>query len=184
MGRLGGFQQGQFDSLCGLYSITNAVSVVAKPHRFTQAKSQALLHHLFADLNSRSKLLSVLQEGAYPHEISKLLSVTQGWLFEQHNIKLNRFKPFHKKKDVSLPDIFDTVLTHIAQTNGVAIIGFEGRIDHWTVVEGMTEKRLMLRDSDGRRHIERKHCRLACDPIDEHFYMIAPAHVFLLSLLP
>jgi hypothetical protein len=81
--------------------------------------------------------------------MARLLRRTDRWLRKRHGLALEVSRPF-AKRDQPGPDACLRVLAgHLARPGTAAIVGSD---EHWTVVRAVTPRRLLLADSDGRRH--------------------------------
>ena len=58
-------------------------------------------------------------------------------------------RPFAKRDEPEPEECLRVLAEHLARPGTAAIVGTD---EHWTVVRAVTPKRLLLADSDGRRH--------------------------------
>jgi hypothetical protein len=167
------YQQGGLDSLCGLYSIINA-------ERFINRSSDDETQHLFDDLIrylSRRGLLGKFLIGGIIHtEMLVILKKVIG------NKRISKVEiPW---RGVSTPDL--TTFWHSMQfflngTPGRAIIlGLQGYHDHWTVIENITNRSIMLYDSALIKRLPRSRCTTSYTT-EKRIHLLLPAQTYFLS---
>ena len=143
-------EQGDLDGLCGVYAVVNATRLVAHPHRRLRAADcYDLFAALLAELADAGRLRGFVTHGLGGRVMARLLRRSDRWLRKRHGLALEVSRPFAKRGQPE-PDVCLRVLAeHLARPGTAAIVGSD---EHWTVVRGVTTKRLLLADSDGRRH--------------------------------
>lgn len=167
------FQQGGLDSLCGLYSVINA-------ERFINHSSDAETQQLFDDLIhflSRRKLLSKLLIGGIIH--TQMLLILDKVVGKQRisNVRIHW-------RGVPNPDL--TTFWHSMQkfldgTPGRSIIlGLKGYHDHWTVIESITNRSIMLYDSARIKRLSRSSCTTVYATWKRK-HLLLPAQTYFLS---
>ena len=144
------FEQGDLDGLCGVYAVVNATRLAARLHRRLSAADCAdLFAALLAELADEGRLRGFVTHGLGPRVMARLLRRSGRWLRKRHGLALEVRRPF-ARRDQPGPDACLRVLAgHLARPGTAAIVGSD---EHWTVVRGVTPKRLLLADSDGRRY--------------------------------
>ena len=131
------FQQGGLDSLCGLYSVINA-------ERFINRSSDLETQQLFDDLIhflSRRKLLSKLLIGGIIH--TEMLLILDKVVGKQRisNVRV----PWRGVPNPDLTTFWHSMQNFLDGTPGRSIIlGLKGYHDHWTVIESITNRSIML----------------------------------------
>lgn len=145
------FQQGYFDSLCGIYSIINADKIV---NNSTETESHELFYLLIDSLDYRGKLRDVIIEGS-DHSIMKLLL---------NQIVNYRFplRITNKRGIIKLNDWWQYSRQFLEDgKNRAIILSIGGKEQHLTVVERMTDRVLYLKDSSiGWKTIKKSTCRM------------------------
>jgi hypothetical protein len=167
------FQQGGLDSLCGLYSIVNA-------ERFINHSSDEETQQLFDDLVhflSRRKLLSKLLIGGIIHtEMLLLLDKVVG---KQRisNVQI----PWRGVPNPDLTTFWKSVQSFLDSTPGRAIIlGLQGYHDHWTVIESITNRSILLYDSALIKRLPRYSCTTVYTT-ETRKHLLFPAQTYFLS---
>jgi hypothetical protein len=156
MKRLQVLQQGDMDSLCGLYSIVNAIYAL-----FPKMKERELvklfnhlIHHLATD---RRDAIDILLDGMSLTLLRALVRVAskQQERYSRHvELSPARFSSRSVKTFIS------QLRTHI-DDGAIAIVLLSRGGTHWTVVREITNRKLMLLDSNGAVAIRRRHCALS-----------------------
>ena len=167
------FQQGGLDSLCGLYSIINA-------ERFINHSSDEEAQQLFDDLVhflSRRKLLSKLLIGGIIHtEMLLLLDKVVG---KQRisNVQI----PWRGVPNPDLTTFWKSMQGFLDGTPGRAIIlGLQGYHDHWTVIENITNRSILLYDSALIKRLPRPSCTTVYTT-ETRKHLLFPAQTYFLS---
>jgi len=94
---------------------------------------------------------------------------------------IRRHKPFHCRPRVGLDEYWGTLQTFFRLRGGAVITAIGGRVDHWTVIRGATDRSLLLFDSSGGVRVARRHCAMAADAPDaQRCYRLAPTHTYFL----
>jgi len=167
------FQQGGLDSLCGLYSIVNA-------ERFINHSSDEETQQLFDDLVyflARRKLLSKLLIGGIIH--TEMLSLLDKVVGKQRisNVQI----PWRGVLNPDLTKFWKSMQNFLDGTSGRAIIlGLQGYHDHWTVIESITNRSIMLYDSALIKRLPRSSCTTVYIT-ETRKHLLLPAQTYFLS---
>jgi hypothetical protein len=167
------FQQGGLDSLCGLYSIINA-------ERFINRSSDEETQQLFDDLIhflSRRRLLSKLLIGGIIH--TQMLLILDKVVGKQRisNVSI----PWRGVPNPDLTSFWKSMQRFLDGTPGRAIIlGLQGYHDHWTVIESITSRSIMLYDSARIKRLPRSSCTTVYATWKRK-HLLLPAQTYFLS---
>lgn len=139
--------QGQFDALCGLYAIINAVRLAVALHRpLSRQESRSLFRHGVGFLRDAGKLAPAIQTGM---ELGLWQRLT-AQVCERASIvtesKITPRRPLRRR--ASREEIFTAIAGLIADQTPAMIL-LDGAYDHYTVVCGLTPNRIRLFDSSG-----------------------------------
>jgi hypothetical protein len=167
------FQQGGLDSLCGLYSIINA-------ERFINHSTDEEAQQLFDDLVhflSRRKLLSKLLIGGIIHtEMLLLLDKVVGRQ-RISNVQI----PWRGVPNPDLTTFWKSAQNFLDGTPGRAIIlGLQGYHDHWTVIERISSRSILLYDSALIKRLPRSSCTTVYIT-GTRKHLLFPAQTYFLS---
>ncbi len=171
--RLPPFQQGGLDSLCGLYSIINA-------ERFINHSTDEETQQLFDDLVNflaRRKLLSKLLVGGIIH--TEMLMILDKVVGKQRIA--NIYVPWRGVPNPDLTTFWKSIQFFLDGTPRRAIIlGLDGYHDHWTVIESITNRTIILYDSALIKRLPRSSCTTAYDTWKRK-HLLLPAQTYFLS---
>ena len=169
------FIQGDLDGLCGVYSLLNALKVLG--YKNSLEDWQAILLDILIFLYNDKQSTEFLIDGITTPDISRLL---KNIIIPEY--KITYTKPFHSKADASLSEFWNALFTHLNSiSHHAAILCIEGNdYGHWTVVKSLSEKRLLLFDSDRVKWVNRKQCTTA-ELTQKTPTFINPATLFLLK---
>lgn len=135
------FHQGDLDSLCGIYCVVNAVRLAAHPGlKIGESQSKGLIDHLVRAIGP--KFVQVFADGT--DDIPLLLRAASQWLKQAYGRKLVVVRPFRQKSQPSPGLIGSTIAAHLDSPHTAVIIS---STVHWSVVDRVTLKRLLLFDS-------------------------------------
>ncbi len=166
------FQQGGLDSLCGLYSIVNA-------ERFINRSSDQGAQQLFNDIIhylSRKRLLAKLLIGGVIHkQMLQILDDVVGERITNKNI------PWRGVPTPVLDTFWKSMRDFLDGTPGRAVIlGLNGFHDHWTVIETITDRSILLYDSALINRLPRSRCTTLI-PKGRRKHLLLPAQTYFLS---
>ncbi len=167
------FQQGGLDSLCGLYSIINA-------ERFINHSSDEETQQLFDDLIhylARRKLLSKFLIGGIIHsEMLVILKKVVG------NKRISNAQiPWRGVPNPDLTTFWKSMQFFLDGTPGRSIIlGLQGYHDHWTVIEKITNRSILLYDSSLIKVLPRSRCTTVYATWKRK-HLLLPAQTYFLS---
>jgi hypothetical protein len=167
------YQQGGLDSLCGLYSIINA-------ERFINHSSDQETQQLFDDLIhflARRKLLGELLIGGIIHR--QMLLILDKVVGKQRisNVSI----PYRGVHNPDLTKFWKSMQYFLDGTPGRAIIlGLQGYHDHWTVIESITNRSIMLYDSARIKRLPRSSCTTVYATWKRK-HLLLPAQTYFLS---
>lgn len=147
------FQQGNLDGLCGAYATINAARLISK--KLSTDAWQLVFLKILRQQIKRQKSVFFAINGL---GLSKVSNIVQRIISPELDIVYSR--PFRRRANVPLPELWDSMYDYLnAQDRRSVIISLETKeYGHWTVVESISDKRLNLFDSDGRKFINRKNC--------------------------
>ncbi len=167
------FQQGGLDSLCGLYSIINA-------ERFINHSSDEETQQLFDDLIhylARRKLLSKFLIGGIIH--SEMLVILKKVVGNKRisNVQI----PWRGVPNPDLTTFWKSMQNFLDGTPGRSIIlGLQGYHDHWTVIEKITNRSILLYDSSLIKVLPRSRCTTVYATWKRK-HLLLPAQTYFLS---
>jgi len=150
--------QGQLDGLCSLYAIINAFRLAcAETAPFTRRGSKELFALGLAFLARKGNLQNDAAQGlrrrrrqALAHHLAEAVNLPDWQIAVEQPEKEERGE---------LEEVFRWITASLNQNKPV-LIPLMGALNHLTVVWGISEQRLFLFDSGGRRHIRTSKCDL------------------------
>ena len=167
------FQQGGLDSLCGLYSIINAERMI---NRSSDEETQQLFDDLVNFL-ARRKLLSKLLIGGIIH--TEMLMILDKVVGKQRIA--NVYVPWRGVPNPDLTTFWKSMQAFLDGTPGRSIIlGLQGYHDHWTVIEKITNRSILLYDSALIKRLPRISCTTVYATYQRK-HVLLPAQTYFLS---
>ena len=142
------FQQGDLDSLCGVYALLNAYRLLVP------RISKATFHRLFTEsvvwLNGQGVLLDAVTDGLEAEHLLGMIQHTFRPVFPF--IEVERL---WAKKEQAEPELLNLLVKkYVASPNSTVLVCFENQAyGHWTVFQKADEKRVYLYDSIGRSFV-------------------------------
>lgn len=139
------FVQGDFDSLCGLYSIVNAIRLAALPVRpLTSRQATGIFNSGIAYLHERRLLHGVITRGMQTRLWISLARRLCHYA-ESPSLVFDCVLPPHHGKPIQLVEARTWINDSLTRQAPVLIL--LERQDHFSVISGTSEKRLHLFDS-------------------------------------
>jgi hypothetical protein len=167
------FQQGGLDSLCGLYSIVNAERFI---NRSSDDESQQLFDDLIHYLSRRGLLGKFLIGGILHPQMIMILDKVVG----KKRIS-NVWLPWRGVPNPDLTTFWKSMQAFLDGTPGRSIIlGLQGYHDHWTVIEKITNRSILLYDSALIKRLPRSSCTTVY-PTWQRKHVLLPAQTYFLS---
>ncbi|MBE7434006.1 MAG: hypothetical protein HS100_08810 [Anaerolineales bacterium] len=167
------FQQGGLDSLCGLYSIINAERIV---NRSSDEDAQKLFNHLIHYLSRRGLLSKILIDGIIHKEMLVILNKIAGRK-RIANVEI----PFRGVPNPDLTTFWKSMQAFLDGTPGRSIVlGLQGYHDHWTVIEKITNRSILLYDSSLIKRLPRTSCTTVYATYQRK-HVLLPAQTYYLS---
>lgn len=166
------FKQGNLDSLCGVYALTNATRYLAN---LSHHKSIQLFNEILSFLDNQDILVNTIQNGIFINYVSAIL---KNLICVQYPIE--RKKPFHRSPNTDIDQFWQFSQEFLTQNNGIIMIGMGGVHDHWSLIKAMTPKTAYLHDSSGLIRISKHNC--STHDGGEKPHTIYPTQAYFLSM--
>jgi hypothetical protein len=150
------YQQGELDSLCGIYAIINAVHALCPEMDGELAETlfgklvRSLSHHV-------ERPISPLYDGLSQEALQALLAVAAREIRRELDVCLN-IKPYPAAPTRPTLAAFWEELRRRLKRKHVAILGLSGAEEHWTVAYAISDKLIRLLDSENRKVLRRSRC--------------------------
>lgn len=151
--------QGSLDSLCGIYAVINAIRWVlgGNPLGLTAGDLFALV---VMQVNVVADAGAALTQGIEVPRLHRALERTLEVLREDHDCDIALDLPYADRRGIGLAEVRDDFAATLARPGVAYLVVLWGRLDHWSVVRGVTEASLLLFDSSGRRRVPIARCRM------------------------
>jgi hypothetical protein len=173
------FAQGDFDSLCGVHAIINALYSFCP--EMSDRNTKALFNRLIAAIGARHPdPLSIVWRGMDGALLRHLLGIAIEYLDQKHSIKLTQSRLAQDTQRMSVDQLLE-MLEQRFEAGALAIIFLGGKSSHWTVAYKISRKKITLLDSAGRRSIRRKRCTFK--PSRRHHRLVR-REIVLINRLP
>jgi len=167
------YQQGGLDSLCGLYSVVNAERFI---NRSNDDETQRLFNELVQYLARRRLLGKLFIDGIIHTQMLDILNKVVG--------KKRISKVQIPWRGVATPDLttfWRSMQDFLSGASKRAIIlGLQGYHDHWTVIENITPRSILLYDSALIKRLPRYRCTTSYTT-EARVHMLLPAQTYFLS---
>lgn len=178
--------QGEYDGLCGVYAIINAIRLLC-PELDDQTTKQ-LFKRLLATLHKReADPVAPVWRGMRMPTLKRLAKEAGRFMRAEYGISLKTRRWGRKKRKaiITLPLLWRSLEKELSRQR-VPIIGFGGRIQHWSVAQGLTSKLVRLCDSMAMNAIRRKSCRLPRNGkgFDSARYLLFASQILFIERVP
>lgn len=159
--------------MCGVYALVNAVDVVCGPLGTRRAK--ALFVEILNLLEARGSLSTYCTDGIGLNDVAALLKQ----VICKH-YPIDRFKPFHRQPLIDKQRYFQTLDALLQQPNSVIYTSINGALNHWTLIQSITDKKLELYDSYNLHYLFLESCSMSHESSLKRHYLY-PTHTYLLK---
>lgn len=154
-------RQGDLSNLCGVYSLVNGLQLALFPvRRLRRREVASLLQFAFSNLAGRSPVASVVANGMSDVTWMRLSKVLVRYVATEYGVAI---KASHDLRALAQTD-WGMALRSIKRairTGSPVLVGLFGALDHYTVIAGYTDSRLLLFDSSGHRWVHTMGCGFA-----------------------
>jgi len=147
------FKQGNLSMLCGLYSILNSIQLALYPHRLTRPQIQRIYLDAVHHLSRRRQLKRVIGEGLIYETWAELQIELLDFVNKAHGKSLIRKAILTGSAAQNRQRTVQQIKKQLWSGSPV-LAGFGGILDHYSVIAGYTERRLILFDSSGLEWIQ------------------------------
>lgn len=145
------YQQGDLNSLCGLYALINAIRVVHAPVYPLPGNTS---RNLFG-----AGATALVADGRTRHALHQGMTAGQQYRLARALMQtplLSRLPPLRlleKRPELRTTAGLEKFVRKTVRRGAVLLVCLEGRLSHHTVVTGVSDQRLMLCDSIGMQFI-------------------------------
>ncbi len=168
------YEQGALDGLCAVYSIVNAVRIIAG---INEDESRELFKEIILYLERTHDLTRILLSGIGLQTIGGILADVVGDRIS------NRSMPFKQRPETPLDEFWTEMMSFINGGGGkrAILIGVGGPMwDHWSIVESITEKQIRFFDSYKLKRLNRNRCG-TMRSTSSRPHLLHPTHTYFLS---
>jgi hypothetical protein len=134
-------RQGDFDGLCTVYAVLNALQWL-----LPKARDVTYLTGLFEKIIGPIYTIKQVRDGGEEPELLKVFRFVRKRVAADFNVGMELTVPADSEASFRRPD--EAIQSMFGQSDdGVALFGFEGLDSHWTVARGITADEVILFDS-------------------------------------
>ena len=160
--------QGDYDGLCGLYCILNAIRLVAAPYRILNHKeSQTLFVTGVRFLDTAGILPKAVCWSIEKRRWHRLADVMRREARRSLGLTLHFDNPFANGQGVATAEALEAIERMIGQHKAIMVF-VRGAYRHYTVIAGYTPESFKLFDSYGYRWIRKACCTTDPDEKARH----------------
>jgi hypothetical protein len=182
--RLDPYEQGDFDGLCGIYAIINAARLAIGTTRpdLDEEAWQNLFYALLQAADQSVGVANAAMAGIGTKRIRELLGFASSYLADEHGVRLRHQRAIKRRTRPSLKALMPELADWTAVPGSAVLIGFDGHLNHWTVLRRVTASSLVLFDSSGHSRVSIGCCRMAYErsPTRKREHVIDAGGVFRL----
>ena len=165
--------QGALDGLCAVYSIVNAVRIIAD---IDDEQARELFKRILVYLERSKDLSRILTEGIG-------LTTIGGILQDVVNDSIRRRRmPFKHHPKTTLDEFWAAMMDFLeAGSRRAILIGLGGPLwDHWSIVHSITDKQIYFFDSHRLKRLNRSRCTTTRSTSSRP-HVLSPTHTYCLS---
>ena len=169
------YEQGALDSLCGVYSLINAMRILIKDLDYKEA--ERVFRRILRYVESKKRLSSVITGGIGDREV---FNIARAVLQTKYNIRIRRLYEDDQKPT---PSKVVAKMAKLLQHENVAIIISIEAVDyeHWSVIKSISAKEIQLCDSAGTKRVQMSKCTTK-RITQNRPVLIDPSSIFCLTL--
>ena len=147
-------QQGSLASLCGLYSIINGIELAALPHYKLRPKHRIQLYARgITTLSKTRRLSAILQAGMSEQLWHELRDALLDEALKVVGCRLRSLEVFTGSWDLANWNALKPIRRSLYR-HGPVLVNLRGTYNHFTVIVGWIDTRIILFDSAGMQWIQ------------------------------
>ncbi|HUQ35572.1 MAG TPA: hypothetical protein VM144_04260 [Aestuariivirga sp.] len=177
------YRQGAFDGFCGVYSVINAMKLIAKNgdgfgEEFCELLFNALIRHATLKIGARRLIRS-----GTPHRLMRsFLRGSCDYVSRNRKLKPCVKRPLLRERRLSIDSVIDIMRQEFAAQRCAFIVEIGGVHSHWTVIRGISKAQVQLFDSDGLKVLNISELRMSYEkavPRAKHW--LVAGSIFILT---
>lgn len=167
--------QGNLDALCGVYCLIN---IIRRFRRLNKLQSEHLFIEIlkFIENKQQVKLSQLMKNGM---SFKQVVEVFDAFLSDEH---VAWHLPFRDCRRMTIDEFWQAAISLLNAKQGTCLlIRIKGKVDHWSVVIGMTDKSMLLSDSSNMKRITRAVCTAKQHP-NSSTYIVCPRQTIYIEI--
>lgn len=173
--------QGKLDSLCGLYSIINALNNMLPSNLVNDDIRKELFRIGINHLDEKEgRLKDSLLIGMQSDILQTLINAYKPYIEETFGYILTT--QLITKDDANITGVLNNISLHLEEEKSAVIVLLGGKYDHWSMIIRATEQTWHMTDSDEIKEIYKKDLTTSSETYTDKSICIIKNKVFGLSL--
>ena len=177
------YRQGAFDGFCGVYSVINAMKLIAKNgdgfgEEFCELLFNALIRHATLKIGVKRLIRS-----GTPHRLMRsFLRGSCAYVSRNRKLKPCVKRPLLGQGRLSIDRVINLMRLELAIQPCSFIVEIGGVHSHWTVIRDISKAQVQLFDSDGLKVLNISELRMSYEkpsPLAKH--SLVAGSIFLLT---
>ncbi len=170
MQKLKPYTQGDFDSLCGVYAVLNAIKLCLKNEDVKiKSLSNSIFKKIISQLHKRRKCAEAVSIGSDTPDLARYIKYAN-MVLEKKGYSLVAIK-FFSNKNLNMKQFLSSSKVLLKQKMSGIILLIDGVYDHWTVLNKITENKMFFFDSFGISHFKIKNISSSEDSVKSRHYI-------------
>ena len=177
------YRQGAFDGFCGVYSVINAMKLIAKNgdgfgEEFCELLFNALIRHATLKMGVRR----LTRSGTSHRLMRSFLRGSCDYVSRNRKLKPCVKRPLLAQGRLSIDRVINLMRLELAIQPCSFIVEIGGVHSHWTVIRGINNAQVQLFDSDGLKVLNISELRMSYekpDPRAKHW--LVAGSIFMLT---
>ncbi len=176
------YRQGAFDGFCGVYSIINAMRLIASTsdglgEEFCDRLFNAIVRHA----TLRIGLRRLVKNGTPQWLMRSFLRGSCDFIGRHRKLKPSLQQPLLRKRRLSIENVLCILRQELAVQRCTFIVEIGGVHSHWTVIRDIGKAQVQLFDSDGLKVLNISELRMSYEkPNLRAKHQIVAGSVFML----
>lgn len=177
------YRQGAFDGFCGVYSVINAMKLIAKNgdglgEEFCELLFNALIRHATLKIGARRLIRS-----GTPHRLMRsFLRGSCDYVSRNRRLKPCIKRPFLREGRLPIDSVINLMRLDLAIQPCSFIVEIGGVHSHWTVIRDISKAQVHLFDSDGLKVLNISELRMSYEkPEPRAKHWLVAGSIFMLT---
>ena len=176
------YRQGAFDGFCGVYSVINAMRLIARnADGFGEEFCEQLFNALIRHATLKIGVKRLIKSGT-PHRLMRsFLRGSCDYVSQHRKMKPCLQRPLMRQGRLSIDNVLFIMRQKLSVQPCSFIVEIGGMHSHWTVIRGISRAQVHVFDSDGLKVLNISELRMSYEKTPRAKHFLVSGSIFMLT---